>query len=195
MLGRRRTVSVAGVAAQESASPMRASAEAGENLKGMPSTLSRPRVRVWLSPGTGAVVTLPSDRDLLPVGWYMLFEMVDDKPGPDREIEARSEINALKQVIRELPARRREMFMATFVNEVPLRETAERFGVSVRTVQVELKQALVHCAARLDRGTHRPRPTRPAHSLYRNGHAHPLSSWSDALRRDGRQRAAAPDEP
>lgn len=124
-----------------------------------------------------------------------LFEMVDDRPGPDREIEARSEINALKQVIRELPARRREMFMATFVNEVPLRETAERFGVSVRTVQVELKQALVHCAARLDRGTHRPRPTRPAHSLYRNGHAHPLSSWSDALRRDGRQRAAAPDEP
>jgi hypothetical protein len=26
------------------------------------------------------VVTLPSDPDLLPVGWYMLFEMVDDIP-------------------------------------------------------------------------------------------------------------------
>jgi hypothetical protein len=30
--------------------------------------------------GTSAVVTLPSDPDLLPVGWYMLFEMVDDLP-------------------------------------------------------------------------------------------------------------------
>jgi RNA polymerase sigma factor (sigma-70 family) len=81
-----------------------------------------------------------------------LFDLVDDSPGPERIIEARSEINALKQVIQELPARRREILMAICVDEVPLRQVAKRFGVSVRTVQVELKQALVHCAVCLDRG-------------------------------------------
>jgi RNA polymerase sigma factor (sigma-70 family) len=85
-----------------------------------------------------------------------LFDLVDDSPGPERIIEARSEINALKQVIQELPARRREILMAICVDEVPLRQVAERFGVSVRTIQVELKQALVHCAVCLDRGARMP---------------------------------------
>ncbi len=81
-----------------------------------------------------------------------LFELPDETPGPDRIIEARSEIDALKRVIDELPSRRRAILMATFVDEEPLRQIAERFGISVRTVQVEIKQALAHCAVRLDRG-------------------------------------------
>jgi RNA polymerase sigma factor (sigma-70 family) len=84
------------------------------------------------------------------------FDLPDDSPGPERIIEARSEIDALKRVIQELPQRRREILMATFVDEVPLRQIAERFGVSVRTVQVELKQALAHCAVRLERGVRAP---------------------------------------
>ena len=85
-----------------------------------------------------------------------LFDLPDETPGPDRIIEARSEITALKRVIAELPTRRREILMAICVDEVPLRQVAERFGVSVRTVQVELKQALVHCAVCLDRGVRMP---------------------------------------
>ncbi|QPF87799.1 RNA polymerase sigma factor [Bradyrhizobium genosp. L] len=80
-----------------------------------------------------------------------LFDFPDETPGPDRIIEARSEIDALKRSIQELPTRRREIFMAICVDEAPLRNVAERFGVSVRTVQVELKQALAHCAVYLDR--------------------------------------------
>jgi len=86
-----------------------------------------------------------------------VFDLADDMPGPDRVIEARSEIGALKRVIQDLPARRRQIFMAAFVDEVPLKQIAERFGISVRTVQVELKQALVHCAMRLNRNTRTPR--------------------------------------
>src|SRR6202011_235683 len=74
----------------------------------------------------------------------------------DRVIEARSENNALKRAIQELPTRRREIFMAICVEEVPLRQVAERFGISVRTVQVELKQALVHCTVCLDRSARMP---------------------------------------
>jgi RNA polymerase sigma-70 factor (ECF subfamily) len=89
-----------------------------------------------------------------------VFELADENPGPDRVIEARSEVGALKRVIQDLPARRREILMAAFVDEVPLKQIAERLGVSVRTVQVELKQALVHCAMRLNRNTRAPRQLR-----------------------------------
>jgi RNA polymerase sigma-70 factor (ECF subfamily) len=85
-----------------------------------------------------------------------LFDLADDSPGPERIIEARSEIAALRQVIEELPGRRREVLMAHFVHEEPLRDIARRFGVSVRTIQVELKHALVHCAVRLERTARKP---------------------------------------
>lgn len=94
-----------------------------------------------------------------------LFDLVDESPGPDRIIEARSEIDALKRVIQELPERRREILIATFVDEVPLRKTAQRFSVSVRTVQVELKHALAHCALRLDRGARTQSAYRPLNSF------------------------------
>lgn len=85
-----------------------------------------------------------------------LFELPDENPGPERIIEARSEIVALKRVIEELPARRRDILIATVIDEVPLRKSAQRFGISVRTVQVELRQALAHCAMRLDGGRSSP---------------------------------------
>jgi RNA polymerase sigma factor (sigma-70 family) len=80
-----------------------------------------------------------------------LLNFADDTPGPARVVEARSDIEALKRAIAELPARRREILIAACMDEIPYRTIAERFGVSVRTVQVEIKQALQHCALRLDR--------------------------------------------
>ena len=80
-----------------------------------------------------------------------LLNFVDDNPDPERTIEARSGIDALKRAILELPARRREIVVAVFVHEMPLNKVAQRFGVSMRTIQVELKQALAYCAIRLDR--------------------------------------------
>jgi RNA polymerase sigma-70 factor (ECF subfamily) len=86
-----------------------------------------------------------------------VFDLPDETPGPDRIIEARSEISALRRAIQELPARRREIFMAICVEEIPLQQVAKRFGISVRTVQVEIKQALVHCAVCIDRNAQMPR--------------------------------------
>jgi RNA polymerase sigma factor (sigma-70 family) len=80
-----------------------------------------------------------------------LLNLVDDTPGPARVVEARSDIEALKRAIGELPARRRQILIAACMEEVPYRVIAERLGISVRTVQVEIKQALQHCALRLDR--------------------------------------------
>jgi RNA polymerase sigma factor (sigma-70 family) len=80
-----------------------------------------------------------------------LLEVADEAPDPARIVEARSEIEALKAALAELPPRRREIFLAAWVEEVPHQEIAKRFEVTIRTVQIELKHALEHCALRLGR--------------------------------------------
>lgn len=80
-----------------------------------------------------------------------LLTVPDEAPDPARAVEARSEIVALIKALNELPDRRRQIFLASWIDEVPHREIAERFGISIRTVQIELKDALEHCAHRLHR--------------------------------------------
>src|SRR5262249_17370078 len=63
-----------------------------------------------------------------------LLEMPDETPDPARAAEARSEIAALKRALAELPARRRDIFLAAWVEELPHQQIAERFDVSVRTI-------------------------------------------------------------
>lgn len=81
----------------------------------------------------------------------MLLAIPDEAPDPARSAEARSEIEALTKALNELPERRRQIFLASWIEEVPHPEIARRFGISVRTVQIELKDALEHCAHRLRR--------------------------------------------
>lgn len=78
-----------------------------------------------------------------------VLEIRDEAPDPARIVEARSEIEALKRVLRELPARRREILNAISIEGIPPREVAARLQVSLRTVEMDLKQALEHCAERL----------------------------------------------
>jgi RNA polymerase sigma-70 factor (ECF subfamily) len=80
-----------------------------------------------------------------------LLELPDDAPDPARTVEARSEIDALKRALEQLPARRRAIFLASWVENLSHVDIARRYGVSVRTVQIELKQALEHCDLRLNR--------------------------------------------
>lgn len=93
-----------------------------------------------------------SESRLLNVGEVdALLDVADETPGPARVAEARSDIEALKQALNELPVRCREIFLAVWVDGVPRQEVAERFGVSVRTIKIELRRAREHCAVRLDR--------------------------------------------
>jgi RNA polymerase sigma-70 factor (ECF subfamily) len=90
-----------------------------------------------------------------------LLDIPDEAPDPARTIEARSEIEALKRALAELAPRRRDIFMAAWVEEVPHSEIAARYDVSVRTIQIELKHALEHCSHRLDRNITKKFATRP----------------------------------
>lgn len=101
------------------------------------------------------------NRRLSPIAIDALLGFADESPGPARTAEARSEIEALKRALAELPARRREIFLASWVEEVPHGEIAKRFGVSLRTVQIELRLAVEYCALRLDRSVKKKFADRP----------------------------------
>ena len=79
------------------------------------------------------------------------LDIVDESPDPCRNVEARSEVEALKRAIAELPARRREIFLAARLEDIPTGEIAKRFRLTRRTIEIELKHALEHCASRLKR--------------------------------------------
>jgi RNA polymerase sigma factor (sigma-70 family) len=78
-----------------------------------------------------------------------LLEIPDDRPDPEDEVEKRSEVNLLRRAIAELPERRRQVLTLSRIEGVHNREIAKRFGVTVRTIEIDLKQAIEHCAERL----------------------------------------------
>ncbi|WP_298280973.1 sigma-70 family RNA polymerase sigma factor [uncultured Bradyrhizobium sp.] len=77
-----------------------------------------------------------------------MLEIVDAAPGPEREVESREQIVRLEQALEELTPRRRMILLASRLEGIPLREIADRLGVSQRLVELELKAALEHCAKR-----------------------------------------------
>jgi RNA polymerase sigma-70 factor (ECF subfamily) len=79
------------------------------------------------------------------------LSLVDDTPGPERAVEARSEIVALEEALAQMPPRRRAILLASRAEGVPLSEIATRFGISQRMIEIELKSALIHCGQCLGR--------------------------------------------
>jgi len=61
------------------------------------------------------------------------------------------EIQSLVKALYELPARRRKILIAARLEEAPHLEISQRFGISTRMVEKEIKAALGHCAKRLER--------------------------------------------
>lgn len=84
-----------------------------------------------------------------------LLDIADDAPDPERIVEARSEIAALESALAELPERRRAIFKAVLLDNIPRRELAKRFGISVRTVDFEVQRALEHGMRRLNQNSGR----------------------------------------
>jgi RNA polymerase sigma-70 factor (ECF subfamily) len=80
-----------------------------------------------------------------------MLELADPAPGPAEVVEAGSELEALVRAMEQLPARRREILLAVRLEGLPQREVAQRFGISLRLVELELQRAQEHCASRLGR--------------------------------------------
>ncbi len=77
-----------------------------------------------------------------------MLEIVDAAPGRSGRSRSREQIVRLEQALEELTPRRRTILLASRLEGIPLREIADRLGVSQRLVELELKAALEHCAKR-----------------------------------------------
>jgi RNA polymerase sigma factor (sigma-70 family) len=79
-----------------------------------------------------------------------LFELEDELANPERILDARRKVEALRVVLMDLPPRRRAILLAARVEGELNREIAAYYGISVRMVEKELSEAMKHCIARME---------------------------------------------
>jgi RNA polymerase sigma factor (sigma-70 family) len=74
-----------------------------------------------------------------------LLDVADEAPDPANVVEARSDLRELMRRVAELPPRRQHILIAVRLDRVPQREIADRLGISLSSVEKELKLALKAC--------------------------------------------------
>ncbi|OPF91400.1 hypothetical protein I8G32_01378 [Rhodopseudomonas palustris] len=94
-----------------------------------------------------------------------IMDVVDERPDPAMAAESRLEIAEFQKAVGELPQRRREVFIAAHIEQIPHRDIAARFGINVRTVEFDIQHAMEYLSGRLGRQVvrrygPRPRPKR-----------------------------------
>ncbi|SEK14810.1 RNA polymerase sigma-70 factor, ECF subfamily [Variovorax sp. OK605] len=78
-----------------------------------------------------------------------LLHIVDEASDPERIASARSDVQALSLVLGRMPERRRAILVAARVEGQLNDEIAQRLGVSLSTVEKELRAALEYCKKHL----------------------------------------------
>ncbi|NEU14370.1 RNA polymerase sigma factor [Methylobacterium sp. BTF04] len=78
-----------------------------------------------------------------------LLTVADETPGPEQQARSRVDLQTLGAALRELPPRRAEAFRLSRIEGLSHPSIAARLGVSLRTVEAEVRMALDHCAERL----------------------------------------------
>ncbi len=80
-----------------------------------------------------------------------ITDIADESPDPAAIVDARLELRALEKALTEMPARRRDVFVAAHFEQLSHDEIAARIGINVRTVEFDLQHAMEHLSARLGR--------------------------------------------
>lgn len=70
-----------------------------------------------------------------------------DAPGPEAALAAREELRDLVGLLGDMPARRRRAFLLSRLDGLPQAEIARTLGVSLSTVEKDLRAALELCLA------------------------------------------------
>jgi RNA polymerase sigma factor (sigma-70 family) len=79
------------------------------------------------------------------------LDVPDDTPPPDRAIQANEQLAVVVAALNELPERQKVAFLESYVGSTPTEVLAQRYNVAVRTIQADIRAAVVHCAKRLGR--------------------------------------------
>jgi RNA polymerase sigma-70 factor (ECF subfamily) len=80
-----------------------------------------------------------------------LLLLEDETQDPARIVDARNEVKELQKVLHKLPWRQHEILIAARLEGVSHRDIAQRFHISTRMVEKELKAALAACARHMKR--------------------------------------------
>lgn len=75
-----------------------------------------------------------------------MLDLTDDAPDQERFVAARQEVRTLRKALAQLPRRQAEIFQAFFGQEATVSELSQIHGVSVRTIEIDLRKAVLHCA-------------------------------------------------
>lgn len=78
-----------------------------------------------------------------------LVSIPDTTPGPDRQVEDLDQVRCLARIIDELPERQRHILKASRLHRRTHSDIAAELGVSVRTVELEIRRAVEYCGDRL----------------------------------------------
>ncbi len=80
-----------------------------------------------------------------------ICDIADEGPDPLEVLESRLELEELGKALAELTDRRRSVFAAAHVEQVPHSLIAKRLGINVRTVEFDLQHVMEHLSRRLGR--------------------------------------------
>lgn len=78
-----------------------------------------------------------------------ILGLADESPDPERVAIGRSELAALRKALNGLSPRQRHIFLECFTGDATHAELAEHYSVTIRTIQIELREAILHCARQM----------------------------------------------
>jgi RNA polymerase sigma factor (sigma-70 family) len=79
------------------------------------------------------------------------LEQPDDAPDAHRIAAGKAQVAMVMRALEELPDRQRDVFRAWFMADSSTEQLAQKHGVSLRTIQADLRSAVIHCARRTGR--------------------------------------------
>jgi RNA polymerase sigma-70 factor (ECF subfamily) len=77
------------------------------------------------------------------------MELDSGRPGPEREVAAAQDLDALFAAIETLPPKCRQVFLLSRENEMTYPEIARHCGISVKMVEKHISHALAACMAKV----------------------------------------------
>jgi RNA polymerase sigma-70 factor, ECF subfamily len=80
-----------------------------------------------------------------------IVDIPDDGPNAFEIVADRLEFDEFGKALSELSERRRQVFIAAHIEQIPHDEIAKRFGINARTVAFDLQHAMEHLSLRLGR--------------------------------------------
>lgn len=98
-----------------------------------------------------ASLRIAEDRHGGAVGIEEAADEPDETPDAHRIADAKREVAQVMAALDELPERQRDAFRGWFLAGTSTEELAARHGVSPRTIQTDLRSALMYCAKRTGR--------------------------------------------